>query len=166
MVLYRINGRGCHEGQPGLGWSRLVGIGFGVWNASSIPGIAGFLVTLALPGRLFQSNSGWFWVRLLAGPDRRYLTAYVLECQDHGNLLFRPSPTIFLCSRVWSLAVWTLYYRIDWKNARELVHCIISSLTCCQGQRGISAYWWYWWALLMLQRKIAMVEVQLQIWWL
>ena len=44
-----------------------------------------FLVTLALPGWPFQSNSGWFRVMLLAGPDRGYLTAYVLEYLDHGT---------------------------------------------------------------------------------
>ena len=48
-------------------------------------GLKHFLVTLALPGWPFQSNSGWFRVMLLAGPDRGYLTAYVLEYLDHGT---------------------------------------------------------------------------------
>ena len=48
-------------------------------------GLKHFLVTLVLPGWPFQSNSGWFRVMLLAGPDRGYLTAYVLEYLDHGT---------------------------------------------------------------------------------
>ena len=48
-------------------------------------GLKHFLVTLALPGWPFQSNSGWFRVMLLAGPDRGYLTAYVLEYLNHGT---------------------------------------------------------------------------------
>ena len=48
-------------------------------------GLKHFLVTLALPGWPFQSNSGWFRGMLLAGPDRGYLTAYVPEYLDHGT---------------------------------------------------------------------------------
>ena len=126
--MYSMNRWGCHGGQPGIGVSRLIGIDFGVWNTFWWP-------WLCLDGLSSQTQggSGWCcWLALIVGTSRRMYPSTSIT----AHLLFRvlsnsiPMLEMLITGSVDSLPS-------NWLKECQGVHCIISSLTCCQGQRNI-----------------------------